>query len=252
MSTLKTCCFIYNHGSPYKYLTKECIDRINSTDDIFVVNCGSGFDQHGDLSGITKTVYDDNSPGDLNLYIGEMTGMRWLYENYAKIGNPDYICTCHYRRFFRKDDVSDFDRYDIISSSNKNIFPFSMRDQYRMNRNHDRELFDRLVKVLPDTMSKLADPYFSDPMQIFKQCNMFVMRREIFREYYAFISWLTERALEIVKPHETLNDRSDEDKRVISFALERFTSFFIDYVVILERLRHKTCFDIEFFRTKPW
>ena len=44
MSTIRTACFIYNHKSPYDYLTRECIDRINRTDDLFVVNCGSGYD----------------------------------------------------------------------------------------------------------------------------------------------------------------------------------------------------------------
>lgn len=252
MSTLKTACFIYNHKSPYNYLTKDCIDRINRTDGLFVINCGSEYDQQNDFHEITKPIYNDGDNGRLNPYIGEMTGMGWLFDNYEKIGNPDYICTCHYRRFFHERDIADFENFDIISSSNKNIFPYSMLRQYSMNRNHDIELFKYLINILPEKVNVMANAYFNDPMQVFKQCNMFVMRKELFAEYFGFISGLIKKALDWADPWNTLKDKPDEDKRTISFAIERFTSFFIDYLVISKRLRHKICFDIEFYRTKPW
>ena len=178
--------------------------------------------------------------------------MKWLFDNYGKIGDPDYICTCHYRRFFHRRDIADFENFDIISSSNKSIFPFSMFKQYSMNRNHDVELFKYLIGILPGRLGDMAMSYFNDPMQVFKQCNMFVMRRELFKEYFLFVSGLIEMALDRIDPRNTLKDKPDEDKRTISFAIERFTSFFIDYSTVTRRLRHKTCFDIEFHRTKPW
>ncbi|WP_298497297.1 DUF4422 domain-containing protein, partial [uncultured Helicobacter sp.] len=34
----------------------------------------------------------------LNRYFNEMTGIYWAWKNYDKLGNPEYIGLCHYRR----------------------------------------------------------------------------------------------------------------------------------------------------------
>lgn len=54
----------------------------------------------------------DNMIGDdtgenislLNNQYCEMTALFWAWKNYDKLGNPDYIGLCHYRRFFMIDE----------------------------------------------------------------------------------------------------------------------------------------------------
>ena len=37
---------------------------------------------------------------ELNREVNEMTAIYWAWKNYDKLGNPDYIGLCHYRRLF--------------------------------------------------------------------------------------------------------------------------------------------------------
>lgn len=245
---------MYNNESPFNYMNDKIIEKINSKEYLVPINCGSNRKQVYDLSNIKKLINDNTGDNisDKNLYIGEMTGMYWLWKNYEKIGNPEYIGTCHYRRFFIEKDITDYQNYDIIGIYNKSIFPVSMYQQYCSNKNHSRELFDYLIDSLGEQGSIIARNYFNNNLSIFKQCNMFIMKKEIFFKYCEFIFRMIDRAWNFIDPQNSLNNLIDEDKRVISFAIERFTSFWLDFITIQNRLQLKNLFNIEFYKTKPW
>lgn len=250
---LQIFCFLYNNESPFEYLSDELIDIINSKN-MNIINCGANRKQKYDISKINNVINDNTGVNisDKNLYIGEMTGMYWLWKHYEEIGNPEFIGTCHYRRFYKPIDIEDYEKYDVIGIYNKSIFPYSMYNQYCSNKNHDKNLFDFLINQLSYNDKIIAENYFKNSLSIFKQCNMFIMKRDLFMKYCNFIFTMIDKAYEFINPEKTLTNKSDEDKRVISFAIERFTSFWIDYVTLKNRLMIKTLMDIEFYRTKPW
>ena len=57
---------------------------------------------------------------ELNRYFCELTAIYWAWKNYDKLGNPDYIGLCHYRRLFAENEIASFADYDIIAPYEKN------------------------------------------------------------------------------------------------------------------------------------
>ena len=50
---------------------------------------------------------------ELNRDVNEWSAIYWVWKNYDKIDNPDYIGLCHYRRLF--------DFSDVIKTSNNSL-----------------------------------------------------------------------------------------------------------------------------------
>lgn len=188
----------------------------------------------------------------MNPYVGEMTGLFHFVKNMNVPDDVTHIGTCNYRRFFKKSIIERFSEFDIIDMYNKPIYPMSILDQYNSNKNHSKILFRTMIDLLDRQTSGMASRYFQDNMQIFKQANMFIMRKDLFYSWAEFIINMMDISIKIVNPEQSLMDKNDEDKRIISFVLERLTSFWIDFNVISNRLKHTTEFQIDFFQTKPW
>jgi hypothetical protein len=75
---------------------------------IHPIFCGEGT-KLGITKFLDREVYNDNDGEDnishLNKHISEMSAIYWTWKNYDKIGNPDYIGFCHYRRRFDNNDI---------------------------------------------------------------------------------------------------------------------------------------------------
>ena len=57
---------------------------------------------------LRNTIGDDTGDNisKLNREVNEMTAIYWAWKNYDKLGNPDFIGLCHYRRLFNFADTT--------------------------------------------------------------------------------------------------------------------------------------------------
>lgn len=87
-------------------------DFLFKNDVLVPIHCGRAVAKEKHKDGqISDKDYNwllDNMIGDdtgdnishLNREVNEMTAIYWAWKNYDKLGNPDYIGLCHYRRLF--------------------------------------------------------------------------------------------------------------------------------------------------------
>lgn len=158
--------------------------------DLFVpVNGGSGLSSDKFMMANGFLDNDGDNISNQNHLMNEMTSIYWAWKNYQKLGNPDYIGLNHYRRFFRRDDISDCSSYDVIIS--RPIFSstsLSLTQQYsfyhiiqdlqkcaNVVKKHDIEFGVDFVGYLNNTGTNYAP------------CNMFVMKKDLFFEWCEFI-----------------------------------------------------------------
>ena len=183
----------------------------------------------------------------------EMTVIYWVFRNYEKLGNPEYIGFEQYRRHFifgewRKvteralcfpfDEVNEayekvlrqdrenveryLSKYDLIYP--KYHMSCSVYEQYRRespNGHHieDLDLVVRIISELFPSYKAYAGKYLGGRMNCF--CNMFVMKKELFFEFCNFIFPVL---FEFEKRRNNA-DRSFAEKRL--FVSERLTGIFI-------------------------
>jgi len=140
----------------------------------------------------------------------EMTSVYWVWKNYEKIGNPDWIGFMHYRRHFY------FLGGERSSYENEGIYPgyldeigyspdelkkvlcksdfVTVKPQYRQSlyehycNNHRGEDLDNAICILKEKYpeyANAADTYLSGQGAYF--CNMFIFPREVFFRYASWI-----------------------------------------------------------------
>ena len=183
----------------------------------------------------------------------ELTVIYWVYRNYDKIGNPDYIGFEQYRRHFIFDewkkvperalcfpfDEVNEDYEDALRQDGENVerylskydliypkYPMrcSVYEQYRREaaNGHHIEDLDLIVSIISELIPAYkgyAEKYLSGRINCF--CNMFVMKKELFFEYCNFIFPVL---FEFEKRRNSA-DRSFAEKRI--FVSERLTGIFI-------------------------
>jgi hypothetical protein len=152
-----------------------------------------------------------------------MTSIYWIWKNYNKIGNPEYIGHNHYRRFFKKEDIYDYEKYDIIIS--KPIFSsniFSLFRQYGIYHNiDDLILCINVIKLFDYKFSNDFENYVKTSGINYAPCNMFIMKKELFFEWCEFLfSILFE-----LEKNIDLSERDNYQKRALCFLTERIFNF---------------------------
>lgn len=141
----------------------------------------------------------------------ELTAVYWAYKNYEKLGSPEYIGLCHYRRYFiferRKYPVYEgktfderewktenmterlFDDADFIApmpSARKSVY-----DNYvGAHHKEDIELAFALIREKYPQMEEAMRAYAGGKGAFYY--NMFVFERETFFSYCAFLFGVTE------------------------------------------------------------
>lgn len=159
---------------------------------------------------------------ELNRYFCEMTGIYWAWKNYDKLGNPDYIGLCHYRRLFAKEDVATFADYDITApfETNGNAVPSTEIWQ----TNHGTDDLDEAISLLSaqyPQYADLAEPYLGQTQGYYY--NMFIMKKELFFEY-------CEKIFPVLfKIHQQMDypRATYYNQRMPGFVAERLTGLFI-------------------------
>jgi len=172
----------------------------------------------------------DNMIGDdtgenisqLNENYCEMTAVYWAWKNYEKLGNPEYIGLCHYRRFFKLEDfvekIDENDAYVLKSSIfneglNKQFSEF--HTEYGLNL-----LKNTIIEVTNEKINDVEKFFNSKELNL---CNMFIMKKELFFEYAEWVFKILD------KIHESFDykNMSAYNQRFPGFCAERLLSYFV-------------------------
>lgn len=172
-------------------------------------------------------------------FYSEFYQYKWALDN---LELPDYVGTCHYRRYFSFMDEIPEMRKDKVIMPTPISFGESVREQYgRMHNIKDLELVEWIVhEKYPeyyDTMQEFLanDTFFTN--------NMFVMSKEKFKEFCDFYFTVMGEYLRIVgtdimkrindnkgdylKTGMIPNDTAEYQYRIGGFMGERLTNTFI-------------------------
>ena len=170
----------------------------------------------------------------LNPKLNEMTSIWCYWKNL--MNDADYIGFNHYRRLFRIEDLNDIAEYDVVDakpilmmfnmsyftgSPIKSIVTTDIKSGYAIC--HKIKDWNKMEALLKKT------PYYVDFEDWRKQncltspCNMFVMKKKIFKEYCEFIFPIL---FELEKQVD-FTGYDNYQKRQLSFLAERLTSLFL-------------------------
>lgn len=165
-----------------------------------------------------NTIGDDTGENisTLNPYYCELTAIYWAWKNYEKIGDPESIGFCHYRRYFM--DIGSEDEITVPVLSLKR----SIREQF--NRVHDSNELSRAVAFLPLELRQSVEEYLNLKKGYFY--NMFVLKKSLFFEYCDVLF----EALFKASQASNWESYSTYQKRMGGFLAERLTGGFIYYL----------------------
>ena len=103
--------------------------------------------------------------------------------NFEKFGAPEYLGFAHYRRYL---DLSGAELRPDTIICHKDIQALSEYDMYGIYHvKSDLDMFLRIFRQTFPENAQEAAAYFGQREQY--PCNMFVMHRDMFKEYFSFI-----------------------------------------------------------------
>ncbi len=260
-------------------------DILFKNDILCPIHCGRAVAKQASKDGVLDSEeYQwmlDNMIGDdtgdnisnLNREVNEMTAIYWAWKNYDKLGNPDYIGLCHYRRLFN---FANHIKFSIPFS----LTSLSLLDKTGNNYKCISKLLDRndficrtpikvnsLILSCLKAFQKIANlstkyhPILYKSLQTFLSdkdyyCNsMFVMKREDFFAYceeifplmFDFLNNFQRRDLfkkhikKFVEPN-ILNNYKGGDvwlPRLCGFFMEYVSNFF--FIHLMNNKNSITC-----------
>lgn len=169
---------------------------------------------------------------ELNRHFNEMTGIYWAWKNYDKLGNPDYIGFCHYRRYFSfyKDSfiLESIKKHEIISgkfwSPKGGLYgyfnecpkewPFE-KSFYSETMKIINELYPEQYKLIDEIMHKEICGGFR---------NMFIMKKDCFFHY---CNWIFPILMELYKRKLNFKYKCPLEERNIAWIAEVLTSLYL-------------------------
>ena len=116
-----------------------------------------------------------------NSYYSELTGLYWAYKNLK----ADYIGLCHYHRYFDLNKIT-IEDHDIILPKKRNYYIETIYDQYR--HAHGSSGLDAAREIIDKDHHEYLEQ-FDIHMQKTSEhnCNMFIMKYDIFINYCEFL-----------------------------------------------------------------
>ena len=247
-------------------------DRLFKNDVLVPIHCGRAVAKEKHKDGqISNEDYNwllDNMIGDdtgdnisnLNREVNEMTAVYWAWKNYEKLGNPDYIGLCHYRRLFNfagKKYYKNKKEISYKSGQNQKIIQTILNQCDFITRtpfNCDDLIIENMLSF--QDIIKLSEKNYPELYKSFQQMkksrlyycnNMFVMKREDFFEYcktifpimFDFIKIENRGELFIKnitkKVNKDILDKYDGGRvwipRLTGFLMEYITNFYLIYMM---------------------
>lgn len=172
---------------------------------------------HKDFSSPVKSDYykiidarkiNVNLPFD-DLFYSEFYQFKWVNDN---LELPEYIGFCHYRKYFSfLDNIPDMDKifenHDVITL--KPLFTGNNRKQYEQCHNVDD--LDIVKNIINNDFKEYKEAFeIFENNNILFPCNMFIMKREDFKEYIKFIFNVLDKYTQIAGD---INKRIEDNKK---------------------------------------
>lgn len=209
----------------------------------------------------TVNLIEDNvgdNISSLNTSYNELTAIYWAWKNYDKLGDPDFIGFCHYRRVpifsqtaKRKSDSFTVDvHFDDLESLFKEINyssetierllndnhclagsfidKHSVKEQYKKVSSSGEHIYqdlldvENIVEEIFPKYKRASQIYLNGKKQYFG--NIFILRKDLFFEYCEFIF----KVIDLFVSRHKLAERSQWLQRL--FVSERVTGIFIAYL----------------------
>lgn len=204
-------------------------DKLFKNNVLVPIHCGRKLACQASKDGkISKKDYQwllDNMIGDdtgeniseLNREVNEMSAIYWAWKNYDKLGNPDYIGLCHYRRLFDFSYIIKtplFNYLDNLGLNEKCLnkllknYDFVYREGFKIKDNnlHTFEPYQVNVNLSESYHQLLFEEYIKFKKEQIFYCNsMFIMKKEDFFSYCEEIFTLMFDFLN--KPKNEINNK---------------------------------------------
>jgi len=144
-------------------------------------------------------INDDTAPNGLKgSFYSELMTYKYIAENFKL---PKYVGFCCYRKYFYfLDDIPDIDKifseYDAICSKPK-ILKTNVKSQYSISHNiEDLYIIGGIIAEKYPEQAKMWNNFINGNILI--PYNMFIMKKEDFKEYINFIFSILDEYLKIV------------------------------------------------------
>ena len=147
-----------------------------------------------------------------NLYYSELTGLYWAYKNLK----ADYVGLYHYHRYMDLQNIK-IEDYDIVLPKKRHYYIETIYDQYK--HAHGSEGLDAAREIIDKDHHEYLE-YFDKHMLKTSEhnCNMFIMKYDIFIDYCDFLFDI------LFKIEEKLGDVD----RLYGYISERLLDVYID------------------------
>ncbi|MCR4674757.1 MAG: DUF4422 domain-containing protein, partial [Lachnospiraceae bacterium] len=178
---------------------------------------------------------DGKNISELNHKINECTAIYWMWKN----SKAEIIGLNHYRRYFYNNELrcreniltedtirSVLKDYDMIVY--KGRVPEDATIEEEMRWDLKPEVFDFGYDIITRNISKFQPDYLNDFYGVMQEkeclyCNMFVAKKELFREY---CQWLFSFLLPAAKEAD-VSGFDFHDERIIGFFAERMLTVWV-------------------------
>ena len=188
----------------------------------------------------------NNSLSEYNRRIGFFTGTWWAYNNYEKLGNPDYFGSFGYRKLLPAESLSQLKEYELIVPLIRENYLASNQETF-INF-HGKLLFNKMKAVFIEQYPQHHD--FFEEYAVSKYGyyhELYIMKKYIF---FNFCQWLFPLVAELIKTNpqdfalpsqEKLTQQDlllfNNDSRDIAYALEYLTGFYC-FLQIKKGVKH--------------
>ena len=129
----------------------------------------------------------NNSLSEYNRRIGFFTGTWWAYNNYEKLGNPDYFGSFGYRRLLSASFLPKLKEYDVFLPRPKKLDD-TIKKQFILE--HGNELYEALINVFSKTYPSETEDlkkYFEQNYGYFDE--LYILKKDLF---FNFAQWINK------------------------------------------------------------
>lgn len=160
-----------------------------------------------------------------NPYLNEMTGIFWVANHYAELGNPEYVGFNHYRRYLEWSPTL-LAKGTIIATSVTIMQKVGDWLKRTLPNEHLQLALDKLLQSL-ESNDRTGFQQYLNSHCIYAR-NMFITDRETFFRYFSFMKQHINAFISEVDRNEaTFSTAPSTHKRLYGYLLEQLTSYWI-------------------------
>ena len=144
-----------------------------------------------------------------------------MWKNLDKFEGITHVGFNHYRRFFPRYELVDYEKYDIIVA-NPIKCPYSLEWQYGYYHDaDDLRICEDVLRRFDSAFASGFSEYMKTEHDNFAPMNMFVMREQLFREWCGFVF----PVLFELENRIDVSGRDNYQKRAVCFLEERILGY---------------------------